>query len=168
MGKEDFRRCMFSHIMKDREDPIKKMKALHSADIEDCVKHIDVRDCDEGFSEYFNNLTENILGQHPYLEDDEIMGSIYRLHANQAASLEKELCEGKISSITKAKQKLSKNIDFDFRLPDFSDFKEMWVFNKELSWIQNLIKIANLVVIAFIIYMMGTLLLRFMGRNTPN
>ena len=174
-----FKNCvsdLYKGVKSDNEFMGKMLTAGTDDYTRDCEVHLDPKDCDEGFSPYFMGLSDHILSKHGKgglaTEYPEKYQAIQRKHLKDAEFFEMNLCGGVngresdyVSPTTKSLLNLSQNIDVDFRLPSMDEFKSMWVFNPEHNWIQNLIKILNLAVIAVIIYMVASVFLKFMSRG---
>jgi hypothetical protein len=171
MGKEDFQKCVTA-LYEDIQGDNALMARLHSSGKDhytrECTDHLETDDCDEGFSPYFVGLSDTVLAKNNkgYLASEypEKYQSVQRNHLNHAEHHEMAKC-GKVSPTTRALLNLSQNIGIDFRLPSMDDFKDMWVFKEEHSWIQNLTKLLNMAVIAVVIYMVANVLLQMMSRG---
>lgn len=171
MGKEEFHKCV-ADLYKDIQGDNEFMARLHSFGPEEytreCTDLLDTDECGEGFSSYFVGLSDSIMGQnnrsHLASEHPEKYQSIQRNHLSHAKHHETAKCS-EVSQTTKSLANLSQNIDVDFRLPSMDDFKDMWVFKENHSWIQNITKLLNMAVIAVIVYMVANVLLQMMSRG---
>jgi hypothetical protein len=171
MGKEEFHKCV-ADLYKDIQGDNKFMARLHSRGSEEytreCTDLLDKDECEEGFSSYFVGLADSVLAQnnrgHLASEYPEKYQSIQIKHIGDAKHHETAKCS-EVSQTTKSLSNLSQNIDVDFRLPSMDDFKDMWVFKENHSWIQNITKLLNMAVIAVIVYMVANVLLQMMSRG---
>ena len=174
MGKEEFHKCV-SDLYDATQGDNEFMARLDSSDKDqytrECTDHLDTKDCEEGFSTYFVGLSDSVLAQnnkgHLASENPETHNRIQRKHLRHSKYHEEVKC-GNVSPTTHSLLNLAQNIEVDFRLPSMEDFKGMWVFNPEHSWIQNLTKIFNMAVIAVIVFMGARVLLQMMSRGEPS
>lgn len=174
MGKEEFQKCvsdLYQGSLGDNEFMARLDSFGKDEYTRDCTDLLETEDCKEGFSSYFVGLADSVLAKHnkSHLssEKPELYQRIQRNHLHHAKYHESRKC-GVVSPTTNSLVDLSQNVEMDFRLPSLDDFKSMWVFDAEHSWIQNLTKLLNMAVIAVIVYMVANVLLKMMSRGEPS